>query len=162
VTLDAFHDLVSWIDYPMFIVTTAAESRRAGCLVGFLTQASMKPPRLLVLLSKANFTFRVAQGADVLVVHFLATTDLELARLFGEQTGDRTDKFEHCQWDDGPSGVPVLRDVTGWTAGRILERLDGGDHVAHLVEPFAAQANPGEDGQLSFHQVRHLKPGHPA
>ncbi len=46
-TVDAFQTLVADIDYPMFIVTTAADGERAGCLIGFLTQASIKPPRLL-------------------------------------------------------------------------------------------------------------------
>jgi flavin reductase (DIM6/NTAB) family NADH-FMN oxidoreductase RutF len=163
VNLDAFHDLMSWIDYPMFIVTTAAAGQRAGCLVGFLTQASMNPPRLLVLISKVNFTFRVAKQADVLVVHFLSADDMDLARLFGERTGDEVDKFQLCEWEEGPSGVPVLRDVKGWVAGRVRQRFDCGDHVAHLIDPTDAESRPGGGHhQLSFQQVRDLNPGHPA
>jgi flavin reductase (DIM6/NTAB) family NADH-FMN oxidoreductase RutF len=37
----AFETIVATLDYPMFIVTTAAEGRRAGCLVGFGTQTSI-------------------------------------------------------------------------------------------------------------------------
>jgi flavin reductase (DIM6/NTAB) family NADH-FMN oxidoreductase RutF len=159
---DAFHELTSWIDYPMFIVTAAAGDRRAGCLVGYLTQASMRPPRLLALISKVNFTFRVAAEAEVLGVHFLSTGNLELARLFGEETEDRIDKFERCRWEPGPAGVPVLLDARGWVAGRIEDRLDAGDHVAHLLDPIeAAVLGKGPEPALSFHQVRHFAPGHP-
>jgi flavin reductase (DIM6/NTAB) family NADH-FMN oxidoreductase RutF len=164
VDLAAFHDLVSWVDCPMFVVTTAAGGQRAGCLVGFLTQASIKPPRLLVLISKANFTYQVVRGADALVVHFLSTADYDVARLFGEQTGDDVDKFAQCEWEAGPSGTPVLH-TKGWIAGRILDRLDAGDHVAHLVDPIAAEVRPprtDEERPLTFQQVRHFRPGHPS
>jgi flavin reductase (DIM6/NTAB) family NADH-FMN oxidoreductase RutF len=157
---DAFDQLVAGIDYPMFIVTTVAEGTRAGCLVGFVTQASMKQPRLLVCLSKANATFRVAERAETLAVHFLGQTELELARLFGEETGDEVDKFAKCRWDDGPRGVPVLAGCKGWVAAAILDRFDCGDHVALLTEPLAAEARRPDEGQLSFQQVRDMDPGH--
>jgi flavin reductase (DIM6/NTAB) family NADH-FMN oxidoreductase RutF len=161
-TDDGFQRLVSAIDYPMYIVTTAADGRRAGCLVGFVTQASIKPPRMLVCLSKANATFRVADRAQALVVHFLAQQDMDLARLFGEQTGGEVDKFTKCQWSPGPRGVPVLPQCKGWLAAAVMDRLDCGDHVAFLVEPFATDARMPDEPQLSFQNVRHLDPGHPA
>jgi flavin reductase (DIM6/NTAB) family NADH-FMN oxidoreductase RutF len=157
-----FQDLVASIDYPMFIVTTSARGSRAGCLVGFVTQASLKPGRLLVCLSKANYTFGVAQSADVLVVHFLGREDLALARLFGEETGDNVDKFERCDWESGLDGAPVLTQCKGWVVATILDRVDCGDHMAFLVEPVNAEANRPEEAQLSFRQVRDLDPGHPA
>jgi flavin reductase (DIM6/NTAB) family NADH-FMN oxidoreductase RutF len=157
---DNFNQLVAGIDYPMFIVTTVADRTRAGCLVGFVTQASMKEPRLLVCLSKANATFEVAARAEVLAVHFLGQSNRELAELFGEVTGDEVDKFSRCHWEEGPLGVPVLPECKGWVAAGILERFDCGDHVAFLVEPRAAEVRRPDEAQLSFQQVRHLDPGH--
>src|SRR5450759_2929099 len=66
-TEENFHTLVANVDYPMFIVTAAAHGTRAGCLVGFATQSSIDPPRLLVLLSKINRTYRLSQETDTLV-----------------------------------------------------------------------------------------------
>jgi flavin reductase (DIM6/NTAB) family NADH-FMN oxidoreductase RutF len=161
--LDGFHELVSGIDYPMFIVTTVApDGTKGGCLVGFVTQASIEPPRLVVCLSKANATFRVAQQAELLAVHFLGRSNVELSRLFGEETGDEIDKFTHCHWVVGPGGVPLLPGCKGWVAATIRERFDTGDHVAFLVEPFMANAERPNETQLSFQQVREMEPGHPA
>ena len=53
---------------PMIIVTTAGGGRRAGCLVGFATQAGIDPPRFLVCLSVVNRTYRVARNASHLAV----------------------------------------------------------------------------------------------
>jgi Flavin reductase like domain len=77
---DAFHTLVSRLDYPMFIVTTAAEGLRAGCLVGYVTQSSIEPPRLIVMLSKLNHTYRVAERSQTLAVHFLSDNNQRLPR----------------------------------------------------------------------------------
>ncbi|MGI8492100.1 MAG: flavin reductase family protein [Acidimicrobiales bacterium] len=160
--LDAFHALVGGTDYPMFIVTVSDGNERAGCLVGFVTQTSIEPPRLLVCLSKANRTYRVSKGTQQLIVHFLADTDSELAALFGEETGDETDNFADCEWHAGPGGAPVLAAGRGWVAADILARVDGGDHEALLVSPREVEVVAADRPQLSFHQVRDLQPGHPA
>ena len=65
------HELVSELDYPMFIVTVATSGERAGCLVGFATQCSIDPPRFLVCLSVKNRTYRVAKNANAMVVHLV-------------------------------------------------------------------------------------------
>jgi flavin reductase (DIM6/NTAB) family NADH-FMN oxidoreductase RutF len=156
---NAFDELVSNLDYPMFIVTAAVDGHTAGCLAGFVTQASIDPPRLLVMLSKRNHTYDIAQRADVLVVHFLHADNLELARLFGEQSGDTSDKFSRCQWRPGLHGAPVLVGVRGWIAGHILMRFDAGDHVGHLLDVSEAEVNL-TGSALSFQAVRDLEPGH--
>jgi flavin reductase (DIM6/NTAB) family NADH-FMN oxidoreductase RutF len=158
---ESFHPLVSGLDYPMFIVTAAAGGVRDGCLVGFVTQASIAPPRLMVMLSKANRTFRVAQSTDTLVVHFLHEADHDLAVLFGEETGDDVDKFAACEWQEGPQATPTLSGTRGWVAGKVLARHDCGDHVAHLVDVMAGRVDrPGP--QLGYQAVRAFHPGHPA
>ena len=155
------HELVSELDYPMFIVTVAAGGQRAGCLVGFTTQCSIDPPRFLVCLSDKNRTFRVARDAAVMVVHLVPRHAGELAELFGARTGDEVDKFEHCAWSAGPEGTPVLGECGNWFAGRILDRVEGGDHRVFLLEPFEAGSAPGEGG-FEFHRARRMQPGHEA
>ena len=158
---DAFHTLVSGIDYPMFIVTASCRDERAGCLVGFVTQASIFPPRMIVMLSKANRTYEVSQGADRLVVHFLHHGNEDLATLFGEETGDEVDKFAVCDWQEGPAHEVILLGTRGWVSGMILARHDAGDHVAHLIDVTVAITDtPG--AQLAFQSVIDMQPGHPA
>jgi flavin reductase (DIM6/NTAB) family NADH-FMN oxidoreductase RutF len=157
----ALDELLAGLDSPMYVVTAAADDERAGCLVGFATQASIDPVRFLVMISTANETWEIARRSEVLVLHHLQVGNHELATLFGEQSGDWTDKFARCEWSPGPAGVPVLAGVRGWVAGRILDRYDVGDHVAHLIEPIdAAIGTRGE--ALTYLAVRDLDAGHPA
>jgi flavin reductase (DIM6/NTAB) family NADH-FMN oxidoreductase RutF len=158
---DAFGKLVGGLDYSMFIVTARAGVEQSGCLVGFGCQSSIDPPRFLVCLSRKNRTCRVAASADVLAVHFVPRQAEALARLFGGVTGDDADKFASCAWQPGPGGPPILQQCRNWFAGRVLERLDLGDHVGFLLEPIAAHWQPGES-YLTFDQVKKIEPGHPA
>jgi len=154
-----FEELVGQLEYPMFLVTAAAAGERAGCLVGFATQASIDPGRFLVGLSRANRTFRVAQDAEVIVVHFLPEDAGDLAELFGGETGDEVDKFAQVAWEPGPGGAPVLQRLDHWFAGRVLERWDFGDHVGHLLEPVAG-ASRGDLESFTFHRAKRIEPGH--
>lgn len=161
VSTAAVHELVSELDYPMFIVTTAADGERAGCLVGFATQCSIDPPRFLVCISNKNRTYRVAMGATSMVVHLVPREAEQLAQLFGGRTGDEIDKFDRVAWRPGPEGIPVLEECGNWFAGHVLDSLDAGDHRAFLLEPFAAASEPREQ-PFSFHRARAIEPGHEA
>jgi flavin reductase (DIM6/NTAB) family NADH-FMN oxidoreductase RutF len=158
----SFETVVKLLDYPMFIVTTAADGSQGGCLVGFATQSSISPPRYLVGLSEKNHTYRLATRATHLVVHVLGTGQRALAQLFGEQTGDKTDKLAQCSWRPGPGGAPILDGVAGWFSGRILERLPLGDHVGFLLEPGAGQVLQPDSDLLTLNGVGDLEAAHDA
>jgi flavin reductase (DIM6/NTAB) family NADH-FMN oxidoreductase RutF len=156
---DEFQELMAQLDYSLFIVTAAAGGERSGCLVGFASQLSIDPPRFLVGLSVKNRTFRVAEQADVLVVHFVPERAEQLAVLFGGETGDELDKFSRCDWREGPGGAPILTELEDWFAGRILERIDFGDHRGFLLEPIEGEAH--RSGKpLTFRRAKWIEPGH--
>ena len=156
-----FNALVADLDYPMVVVTTAAGSELAGCLVGFATQCSIDPPRFLVCISKQNRTYRVARGAELLAVHFLPADATDLAELFGGETGDRVDKFARCEWRPGPGGVPLLERCRNRFVGSIDTSVDLGDHVAFVLAPVMAEKGHG-GGQFPFHRAKRIEAGHEA
>ncbi|MER6534089.1 flavin reductase family protein [Streptomyces sp900105755] len=158
--LDPFTDL---LDYPMYVVTAQVGEETGGCLVGFASQCSIQPARFMVWLSRANRTCRVAERADRLAVHLLGSDQHRLARLFGGETGDRTDKFTRVPWHRGPGGSLILDEAPAWFVGRVETRLDGGDHVGFLLAPEAAENLAGNRAPLlTLHQTLDITPGHPA
>jgi flavin reductase (DIM6/NTAB) family NADH-FMN oxidoreductase RutF len=175
----AFSALMAVFDPAMVVVTTADDTERAGCLVGFHCQASMDPPRYQLRLSKANHTYRVARQASHLAVHLLPEGDLgrKLAEHFGTQSGDDVDKFAGLDLDDDPSGagLPLLADCPDrFVLERIVLLDDGGDHVAVVGIPVhaqtrietndsAASAGPAETAGFRpqrLSEVDDLTPGH--
>lgn len=153
-------DLMGSVDASLIVVTTAAEGERAGCLVGFHSQASICPLRYCFWLSKANHTYRVALRSERFAIHFLTSADRELARHFGSLSGSETDKFAGLDVTVTDDGVPLIADLPN----RILvERVsmldDGGDHVCLtsrvLATEFAHRFTPLRPSQLGD-----LIPGH--
>ena len=159
-TVKTFTSLMGELDYPMFIVTTVAgDGERSGCLIGFATQISIDPPRFLTGLSNKNRTYRVSRRAEYLGVHFVPADGEEIAELFGGETGDEVDKFERCEWHEGPHGVPIVAGLPNWFVGRIVERLQAGDHDAIILEPVGGERQ-AEEEELTFHRAKRIEPGH--
>lgn len=150
--------LGSEADRPVFIVTAGDDRRLAGCLVSFASECSIDPQRFIVFLSTKNLTYRVAKDSEVLAVHAVPPDQRALAELFGGETGDDIEKFERCRWRAGPEGVPLLEDCTSWFAGRIVARIDAGDHDGFILEPLEGRARA--EPMLSFHETRAIEPGH--
>ncbi len=157
--LEAFS---SRTDYPLMVATVSSETgEKSGCIVGFVTQCSILPPRFLVCISKLNHTFAVAERSAGMALHLLGRDQDETASLFAEQTGDAVDKFAHCRWREGTSGAPVLESCAAWVEGRVLKRFTVGDHEAFLLSPTAGGAGT-EDGLFTYKSSPQLEPGHPA
>ncbi len=158
--MDAFEGLVGELEYPMFIITTKVDGEPLGCLVGFTTQASIDPPRFVACLSHRNRTYRLGKDAPAFGVHAVPADADDLAQLFGGETTDETDKFARTPWRDGPEGVPILERCSNWFVGRVMARLDAGDHDAFLLEPIAGSST--EEDEFTFHRAKRIDPGHEA
>jgi flavin reductase (DIM6/NTAB) family NADH-FMN oxidoreductase RutF len=149
------------LDYPMFIVTASADAEKSGCLVGFATQCSVHPIRFAVFISKRNHTHGVAGRTPALAIHVVPPEEMDLARLFGGETGDETDKFARCAHRPGPLGSPILESCPNWCEGPIVASLDAGDHNCFIVEPRHGGSTETVDF-LSFDHAQVIEPGHEA
>lgn len=145
---------------PLHIVTACHGDRRDGCLVAFATQASMKPARMLVCLSTANLTYRIAVSSPSLAVHMVPADRHDLAELFGGETGDDTDKLSDIAWTEGPAGLPLLDDCPVRLIGRVVSRHPFGDHEGFLLEPLG-DAEVARQEPLLTRDAMDVPPGHP-
>jgi flavin reductase (DIM6/NTAB) family NADH-FMN oxidoreductase RutF len=149
------------IDFPYHVVTVRTpDGDMSGCLAGFVTQCSINPPNFLVCVAKVNHTFEVADRSTAMGLHLLGKDQLELARIFGEETGDLVDKFAQCDWRLGATGAPLLVESAVALEGPILGHFSAGDHEAYLLR--AERAVEGaHPGLLMYRDAPHLRPGHP-
>ena len=158
--IDAFFDFV---DYPLYVVTVGTpDTELSGCLAGFVTQCSIDPPNLLVCVSKENHTLRVARQSSFMGIHLLACDQVNVARLFAEETGDRVDKFASAAWRMGPFGAPILAEVAVAMEAKVLGHHSVGDHDAFLVQGLGAIAGKRESSLLTSRNSPRLNAGHPA
>jgi flavin reductase (DIM6/NTAB) family NADH-FMN oxidoreductase RutF len=159
---DEFASVMRILDGPMCIVTTAAVGEPAGCLVGFSSQVSIDPARFIIGISNKNHTHEAVMRAERVIVHVISTAEFPLAKLFGEQTEDRTDKFSRCSWEPGPGGVPLLTEAPAWFSGLIHQRIPLGDHLGVVIDVDAAEVRRQDAESLRLTGVDALEPGHEA
>ena len=131
-----------------------------GCLIGFATQASIDP-RASSSACRTRTAPTASAEAELLAVHFVPEEAEELAELFGGETGDEVDKFERCAWRPGPGRHAAARRLPNRFVGRVLERIDAGDHDAFLLEPVLAERGTDAD-EFTFHRAKRIEPGHEA
>jgi flavin reductase (DIM6/NTAB) family NADH-FMN oxidoreductase RutF len=149
------------VDYPFYVVTVRApDEEMSGCLAGFVTQCSIDPPNFLACVSRLNHTWGVASRSTAMGLHLLGADQVDMARLFGEETGDVVDKFAAVDWRLGVTGAPLLAEVAVALEGTILGHFSAGDHEAFLVRATRAAAGPGQ-GLLTFRTSPPLRAGHP-
>ena len=149
------------LDFPMFIVTASGGGQRSGCLVGFVTQCSIDPVRLLVCISQKNHTHGVAMESSGLGVHLIPAERTDLVDLFGSHSGDDIDKFAHCEWAEGEHGVPLLAGCPSRLVCPVLERIVVGDHTAFLVEASDTGAGDEHIYMFSMAKEQSVEPGQP-
>jgi flavin reductase (DIM6/NTAB) family NADH-FMN oxidoreductase RutF len=150
------------LDCPYYVITVRApDEEMSGCLATFVTRCSIDPPNFIGCVSRANHTWGVAVRSTAMGLHLLGADQEDVARLFGEETGDVVDKFADVDWRLGTTGAPLLADVAVAVEGTILGHFSVGDHEAFLVRATRAAAGPGE-GLLMLRSGPPLHPGHPA
>ena len=160
---EAIGELVDRADPPLYVVTTAAAGERAGCVVGFATQASIDPPRFLVAISKANRTWQrrprpratsrcICSGASGLM-----SSTCSAARPVTRSTSSNS-----AIGPRATAGVPLLDGAAAWFVGRVIERFDFGDHVGHLLQPVRGGTATTSPDAVTLHDADDLSPGHPA
>ena len=131
--------LLDRLDTTVCVLTTAWEGRPAGCIVTYVTPASITAarPRLVVLTSHENLTHELIDMSGVLALHPVARGQEAWVSHFGFRSGRDADKFADLAWEPGDTGAPLLADALGYVEGRVLDAMDCGDHTARLVEPLA-------------------------
>lgn len=160
----AFDRFIEHTDPTLVVVTTIADGVRAGCLVGFHSQASIEPQQYAVWLSRANHTCRVAMHAAWFAVHYLDETQLAVAEHFGTQSGDTLDKFASVDWRPSETGVPLLTACPNRLLLRLTTVFDtvDADHVCFLAAVDDVQFRAGPSSPLRLSDAHGLTAGHEA
>ncbi len=109
-------------------VVTALDSagRPEGMTVNAFASLSLRPPLVLVCLTRATRLTPVFESASHFAVNVLAATQRHLSLAFSRVTGDR---FRGVSWRTWTSGAPILEGCVANLECLRTGRHDGGDHV---------------------------------
>ena len=147
-------------DIPASTFLTAVKAAGVNRLLIMGGAASLKNADGVMLYDSPGFPDFIKPRV-LPAIHFLAADQLDLAKHFGEETGDEVDKFADCNWHNGPMGVPILNDVARWISGPIVAVLPDitGDHQGFVIEPNYGATGKWK-GQLGFQSAQDLQAAH--
>ena len=123
------------------VITTRDQAGKPyGLTANAVTSLSLVPPLLLICVDRKAETFPHFFDSKIFVLNILAEDQAELSRRFATTGGD---KFTGVRFRLGRLGTPILEGTLGHIECRIIETLEGGDHVMHVGEVEEAEARGG-------------------
>ena len=128
---------------PVVIVGAADGPLRGGLTAAWVTRVSTAPPLLAVAVSPLRHTHGMLHDGGEFTVSVLREEQVEVARLFGLQSGRDLDKWERTPAVLLGGGVPALRDCAARMLCRLVGRHPAGDHDLLVGEVLASEVVEG-------------------
>jgi len=112
------------------IITASYNGAPYGFTATSVASLSAKPPRFTFNMARTSSSWPAVANSSYIGVHMLGLENQTLADRFARGR----DRFEGDHWEEGPHGVPVLKDVSGWLIGKIQMRLSFENNAVVVVE----------------------------
>jgi len=109
------------------IVTTRIDGEPHGLTVSSFTSVSLSPPLVMFAIDRSSRSYRAIRAGDWYGIHILSSDQSRLSEIFaGRISVD--DKFRGINLDEGPGGVPVIRESPAHLICKRYAVYEAGDH----------------------------------
>ncbi len=137
------------------ITALTPEGKPVGFTATSLASLAAVPPLATFNMARIASAWPAIDGTDFVAIQTMGSRTRHLAE---RMSGDQDLRFDGDHWFVGPHGLPILRGVTAWMVGRIVERLHIAGNAIVVVE--IEEGALGEpDDALLYHERTYLKPG---
>jgi len=139
--------------YGVYVATCKAGDKVNGLTLGWVSQVSQNPPRLMIATNKASCSCSLISESEHFIVHVLADEQVDLGKHFGSTHGWDTDKFEGIDWTPGVDGIPVLKGCKAILVCKKTDRVDAGDHALFIGEVVSSEVDEEKTEQMLDRKV---------
>jgi flavin reductase (DIM6/NTAB) family NADH-FMN oxidoreductase RutF len=129
------------------VVTSSDGEEPVGLTVNSFTSVSLDPPLVLFCLHRQSRVRRAIAATGYFTVNILAEAQHDISRLFATRGAPR---FDAVSYTAGSNGTPVLTDALAHVCCRLVEELDGGDHVIVLGQATQVGILRDDESPLTF------------
>lgn len=135
------------------IITADAGDGPVAMTVSSLASVEIDPPTLVFSASGRSSGTPTIRKADTVVVHLLASDEVDLAKL-GARSG--IDRFgPDVDWGRLPTGEPYYPHAGSWLRGRVVDRIEVHDSTLVVVEAIEARPSSAAPSSESKPLVYH-------
>jgi flavin reductase (DIM6/NTAB) family NADH-FMN oxidoreductase RutF len=125
----------------MYVLTSRGSDGNLGAAtVTWVSQASFKPPLLMVAVRKDSNVFRCLRESRVAALHVLGAGQRDIAqKFFAPSKGSRT-KLNDEPFFEGKTSAPILKNSSAYLECKALDiREEYGDHAIVILEVVEAE-----------------------
>ncbi len=94
----------------------------------WITQCSMKPPRIALGVRHETHSFECIQKTKVFSVNFLAKEDKKIFEQFFKATPSDGNRFGELKFTLKATDTPILEKAVSYLECRVVDIVDSGDH----------------------------------
>lgn len=127
------------IPHPLNICGVKDGEDLNGFTLSWLTQASFKPPLIVIGVKQDSRSHAMIKASQVFAVSFLEASQKDLAERFFQPQRRLGDKFGDVEFYTGEAtGCPIISAALGYVECQVTGSLEQGDHSVFLGEVVAA------------------------
>ena len=142
---EAKKKLLRMIPHALYVLTSRADGRTTASTVSWVSQASFKPPLVMVGLKKESDTFEVVKHAQSFVLNFLGAGQKDIAQKFFKHVEPEGNKLADEIFQESPVlKHPMFPKMAGFAECRIVATVEKGDHTVVVAEVLEAECGPLE------------------
>ena len=124
------------ISYGLYIITANENGKDNGCIVNTVTQVTSDPNRIVVAVSKQNYTHDMIMRTGEFNVSILTEkSKFDTYKHFGFQSGKDVDKFESISFKRAENGIAYITDeANAVISAKVVSTTDLGTHTLFLAD----------------------------
>ena len=124
------------------ITTIGPEGKPLGFTANSFSSVSLDPPLLLISIANTSRSFDAFTKGAGFAVNILAEGQKDLSNTFARPSDDR---FASVYWRKGPTGSPLIADVSAWFDCTLDTVVPAGDHTILIgrIGSFESTPAPG-------------------
>ena len=126
---DSYRRLIGQFATGVTVVTTNVGGRLHGMTANALCSLSLEPLELLVCVDRESNCYRQMQRAEAFGLSILAADQEEISNLFARTTEPTEGSLLGVEYRLGSLSAPLIENALVHLECRLVERIDGGDHI---------------------------------
>ena len=151
----------SKINYGLYVLTSLNGDKYNGCIINTVNQIASSPDKLMVSVSKGNFTSTLLkEGSDFCVSVLTKNAPFALFKRFGFASGRDTNKFAgFSDYRIANNNVPYLtRFVNAYFGLHVEQVIDLGSHFGYICTITESKELSKDDSVTYDFYLNNIKP----
>ena len=131
---DAKKVLLRKIPHGLFICGVREGDQVNGFTASWVTQGSFEPPLVVMAVRSDSTSHGMIERSTRFSLNVLRADQKDLAAVFFKPQSGVGGRFDAAPYDEGPLGLPLLKDAVGGVECELVGSVAHGDHTVFVGE----------------------------